>query len=125
MNEISLDESFNEASTDAERIELLTRKITEQERAVFVMRYQLTVQEGILEGFLRLREQLGAPSLTHKHTLRGRIAKQLSLQPEMTCTDLSNKLSVPVTTVNMCLHRNKELFEKNANGLWTNKCTQP
>ena len=124
MNEIPLDESFQNANSDEQRAELLTKKIAEQERTVFGLRYELAAQEGILEGFLRLREQLGAPTLSHKHTLRGRIIKYLTLHPEMTCTDLANALGTPVTTVNMCLHRNKELFEKNVNGSWVRKCIQ-
>ena len=121
MIEIPLDESFETATTDEQRIELLSKKIIEQERAVFALRFQLAHQEGVLEGLYRLREQLGAPALSHKHTLRGRAIKYLTEHPETNCTDLAKHLSVPVTTMNMCLHRNKELFEQTQAG-W--KCIQ-
>lgn len=121
MNEIPLDENFKCATNDEQRIELLSKTIAELERTVFNLRCTLAAQEGILEGFLRLREQLGAPALSHKHTLRGRTIKHLTLHPEMSCTDLAAALCVPVTTMSMCLNRNKELFEKNVNGLWIYK----
>ena len=121
MIEIPLDESFETASNDEQRVTLLTKKIEEQERAVFALRFQLSQQEGVLEGLLRLREQLGAPTLSHKHTLRGRVKKYLLEHPETPCSDLARHLSVPITTMNMCLHRNKNLFEQTEIG-W--KCTQ-
>lgn len=122
MNEIPFDESFETATTDEQRIELLSKKITEQERAVFKLRYELTAQESILEGFYRLREQLGAPTLSHKHTLRSRVKKYLTEHPDTPCSDLARHLAVPITTMNMCLHRNKNLFQQTETG-W--KCVQP
>jgi hypothetical protein len=124
MTEIPLDESFSTAKSDEQRIALLSAKIIEQEQVVFAARFQLAHQEGILEALYRLRERLGEPMLSHKHTLRGRAIKYLTEHPETACTDLAKALCTPVTTMSMCLNRNKELFVKNADGLWSNKRIQ-
>jgi len=121
MIEIPLDESFESAKTNEQRIAILSHKILEQENAVFALRYQLNQQEGILEGLYRLREQLGTPTLSHKHTLRGRVIKFLTQHPETTCADIARHLCVPMTTASMYLHRNKNLFQQTEIG-W--KCTQ-
>lgn len=116
-----MDYDYNKASTDEERLKLLEQQIVEQERIVFNLRHGLATQEGVLEGLYRLREQVGAPALSHKHTLRGRAVKYLLEHPNTPCADLAKTLSVPLTTMNMCLHRNKNLFQQTESG-W--KCIQ-
>lgn len=109
------------AKSDEERIEVINNAMEQQERVVFDLRCSLAVEEGLMEALMRLREQVGAPPLSPKHTLRGRVAKYLGQHPGITCTELAKALATPVTTVNMCLNRNKQLFEKKADGTWTNK----
>lgn len=112
--------SDNPPTNEQERVELLTREIGKLEIQVFSLRLDLAKAEGELEGMYRLREQLGEPALSHKHTLRGRTLKYLAEHPASRCTDMAKSLGVPVTTMSMCLNRNKELFCKNANGDWLN-----
>lgn len=109
---------FEKLNTDEERLEALEQEIHQQECVVFKARYNLTAQEAMLEGLYKLRETLGAPALSHKHTLRGRVIKYLTEHGPQNCTDLAKSLSTPITTMNMCLHRNKKLFEKDANDAW-------
>ena len=113
-----VENALQSATTDEQRLGLLEQDIKLQEGIVFNLRYGLAKAEGVLEGLYRLRETLGAPELSHKHTLRGRVIKYLSLHEPQNCTDLAKSLSTPVTTMNMCLNRNKKIFEKDANNAW-------
>ena len=108
------------ANSDAERIELLDKQIAEIERAIFALRYSLAIMEGRVEGLMRLRETLGTPKLSAKHTLRGRIQRYLETNPSAGTSEIASSLCTPVTTVSMCLNRNKNLFEKVKTGGWAN-----
>jgi len=116
-----MNQELNKADSDEKRIDLLSQQIAEQEKVVFMLQYDLALAEGTLEGLKRLRERVGMPTLSHKHTLRGRLIKYLTEHPESECSEIARALDAPVTSVNMALHRNKELFEQTPNKTWVNR----
>jgi hypothetical protein len=118
--DIELMAELAKLSSDDAKVVLLDKEIEIQQAALFTMRYELSMAEGRLEGLMRLRESLGEPKLSPKHTLRARVVKFLEKNPGAGTSRIATGLSAPVTTISMCLGRNKDLFEQSEGG-WRNK----
>lgn len=119
MNDLTAD--LLKASSDQDRVLLLTNQIQAREAAILKLRVELAMAEGEVEGLIRLRESLGVPKLTPKHTLRARVRKYLEQFPGAGTSQIAASLGSPITTVSMCLGRNKELFEQAPGEGWRNK----
>lgn len=109
--------------TEAERLVAVEKAIEKEQTRIFDLQQELAMAEGRLEGLMRLRERIGLPKLSPKHTLRARVAKYLEKNPGIGTAEIAAGLCAPVTTISMCLNRNKQLFEKTDQGGWTLKKT--
>jgi hypothetical protein len=109
------------ASSDEERVAIVDKEIEAQQAKIFGMRFVLAIDEGRLEGLMRLRERIGAPTLSPKHTLRARVQKYLETSPGAGTSQIAAALCAPVTTISMCLGRNKDLFVQSPGEGWRNK----
>ncbi len=107
-------------TTDEDRVGFLDQLISDQNQVVLGLQGQLALEEGRIEGLRRLRERIGAPTLSPKHTLRSRIMRYLEAHPDSGTSEIATGLCAPVTTISMTLGRNKDLFEKTTNG-WSNR----
>jgi hypothetical protein len=108
-------------STDAERLAAVEQAIEKQQSQVFDLQQELALAEGQLEGLMRLRERIGLPKLSTRHTLRARVQKYLEKKPGAGTSEIAAGLCAPVTTVSMCLGRNKDIFERRPGEGWANK----
>jgi hypothetical protein len=109
---------LSKADSDSTRVAILDKEIEAQQTKIFTLRYDLALAEGRAEGLLRLRENVGAPLLSPKHTLRARVQKFLEKHPGASTSEIAAALVTPVTTTSMCLGRNKHLFTKVGRGEW-------
>ncbi len=121
MNDHDLTADLLKASSDHDRVLLISNQIEAKQAAILKMRVELAMAEGEVEGLVRLRETLGCPKLTPKHTLRARVQKYLEKFPGAGTSQIATSLGAPVTTVSMCLGRNKDLFEQAPGEGWRNK----
>lgn len=120
MSEPELKAELAKVATDDERVAIVDKQVSAQQASIIALRIDLALAEGRLEGLMRLRESIGAPTLSPKHTLRARVIKYLEKNPGAGTSEIAAGLCAPVTTVSMCLGRNKDLFTKTPTDGWVN-----